>query len=81
MPGNSQFALRSPAEMAQRFAEIPEAIQNTTRIAGAARCRWIFSGWRLPHFPTPEGSSEFAFLYQRCHAQLPGIIRISAPSC
>ncbi|MEZ4677300.1 MAG: hypothetical protein R2932_24090 [Caldilineaceae bacterium] len=30
-----------------------------------------FSGWRLPHFPTPEGSSEFAFLYQRCHAQLP----------
>ncbi|MEZ4677301.1 MAG: hypothetical protein R2932_24095 [Caldilineaceae bacterium] len=33
LPGNSQFALRSPAEMAQRFAEIPEAIQNTTRIA------------------------------------------------
>ncbi|MEZ4682094.1 MAG: DNA polymerase III subunit alpha [Caldilineaceae bacterium] len=71
LPGSSHFALASPQAMARRFAETPQALQNTLEIAARCQVSLDFSGKRLPRFPTPAGQSEFALLYQHCHARLP----------
>ena len=71
LPGSSRFSLRSPAEMERQFMELPEALRQTNEIAARCQVSLDFSDHRLPRFQTPEGISEFAWLYELCHAQLP----------
>src|SRR6185369_16840851 len=47
--------LRSPAEMAQLFADIPEALENTVQIARRCSLPLKLGESRLPVFPLPEG--------------------------
>lgn len=68
---NSEFYLKSPAEMAVRFAPCPEAIRATRAIA--ERCTFDLANdlpYELPSFPVPDGATmdghlrgicEFAF--------------------
>jgi len=69
LPLNASYALAGPLEMARRFAEWPAALEASLAIA--ERCadavKIDFSGRRLPIFPTPEGRTEFAYLYDLCH--------------
>ena len=53
----NEFYFKSSEEMTELFKEIPEAIQNTTKIA--AQCNFDFpsSGYFLPNFKAPEGTS------------------------
>jgi DNA polymerase III alpha subunit len=46
-------------------------LHNTVAIAKRCNVSLDFSRHRLPPFPTPAGESEFAFLYELCHAALP----------
>ncbi|MGQ9578532.1 MAG: DNA polymerase III subunit alpha, partial [Candidatus Aminicenantales bacterium] len=54
--GTTEFYFKSPQQMAQLFAEVPQALQNTFHIA--AQCQFDFpSGSHfLPHFEPPDGS-------------------------
>ncbi|MEN9527984.1 MAG: hypothetical protein RLY56_1935, partial [Pseudomonadota bacterium] len=54
--------LRSPQEMAERFADLPEAIENSVEIA--KRCSLVLQlgESRLPIYPVPEGQTTEAFL-------------------
>ena len=70
LSANSNRYLVSPAEMARRFRELPEAIANTVQIARRCQVSLDFSDQRLPRFSTPDGESEFAYLYQLCHDNL-----------
>lgn len=49
--------LRSPAEMAELFADIPEALQNTVEIARRCSLPLKLGESRLPIYPLPEGVS------------------------
>ena len=71
LPFNNSYALPSPAEMARRFVQQPEALYNTLAIAERCHTSLDFSQQRLPEFATPDGSPTFRFLYQLCHARLP----------
>ena len=71
LPLNHQAALQSAAAMARRFAARPDALANTLAIAARCQVTLDFSARRLPAFPTPPGLSEFAYLYELCHAALP----------
>ncbi len=71
LPNNSNAYLHGPAEMARLFQARPDAVANTVRIAERCQTTLDFSARRLPHFATPDGSSEFAYLYELCHANLP----------
>ena len=53
----NEFYFKSSAEMIDNFAETPEAIQNTAKIA--AQCNFDFpsSGYFLPQYKAPEGFS------------------------
>lgn len=70
LPLNDNYALAGPAEMARRFADLPQALANSVALAERCQVSLDFSGRRLPAFPTPDGLSEFAYLYELCHASL-----------
>ena len=55
--GANEFYFKSSAEMIELFKDLPEAIQNTARIA--AKCNFEFptSGHFLPNYEPPQGVS------------------------
>lgn len=54
LPYNSSYALPTPQAMAQRFAERPDAVANTTAIAERCQVSLDFSAHRLPAFVNAE---------------------------
>ena len=65
---NSEFFLKSEAEMRERFGRYPDAIENTIAIAG--RCTFDLTTdlpYRLPdHQAVPEGASMDSYLRGVC---------------
>src|SRR5262249_34834305 len=57
-----QFYLRSPEEMKARFAEIPEAIQNTLEIAEKCNLESEFGKLHYPVFYPPENYTREGYL-------------------
>ena len=57
----SQY-LRSAAEMAELFADIPEALENSVGIARRCSLPLKLGESRLPNFPLPEGTTVEAFI-------------------
>ena len=64
------YYLRSPQEMAALWAEVPDAITNTQRIAEMCNLELDFSRMRLPEYPVPGGISADEYLAQVCHEEL-----------
>ncbi|HEX32439.1 MAG TPA: DNA polymerase III subunit alpha, partial [Candidatus Acetothermia bacterium] len=56
------YHFRSPAEMEELFADIPEAIDNTRVIADRCNVEIEFGHTVIPPFPLPEGVSADAYL-------------------
>jgi DNA polymerase III subunit alpha len=65
-----QQYLRSGAEMAALFADIPEALANTVQIARRCSLRLTLDQPRLPDYPVPEGSTPNDFLRAEAAAGL-----------
>ena len=57
-----QFYLRSPEEMKARFAEIPEAIQNTLEVAEKCNVEIEFGKLHYPVFNPPEHFTREGYL-------------------
>ncbi len=54
-----EYWLRSPAEMAEAFADMPEAVANTEAVAERCAGGGIPTGqYFLPRFPCPDGLDE-----------------------
>ena len=64
---NSERYLKSPAEMARLFADLPEAIANTQVLSSRLQFTLKDLGYEFPKYPVPEGSSEMQFLRERTH--------------
>jgi error-prone DNA polymerase len=62
---NSERYLKSAREMADLFADVPEAIQNTREIAARLQFTLADLGYQFPHYPVPGGESEAGFLRKR----------------
>ena len=62
--------LRSPAEMAELFADIPEALANTVEIA--RRCNVVLELGKpyLPDYPVPQGLTMDEYFRQLSHEGL-----------
>ena len=65
-----EFYLKSPVEMAQRFAELPEALRTTVEIAERATVELELGRPKLPHFPVPEGETPDSYLRRLCEEGL-----------
>ena len=68
---NSEYYLKSAAEMAEPFADYPEALTNTTRLAERCRFELRYGLQGLPAFPTPDGLSAEGYLRVLCIEALP----------
>ena len=73
----NEFFLRSNEEMAQAFAEWPEATATTLEIAERCTVELELGRQLIPRYPTPDGSSERDYLRSLVHEGLR--FRYSAP--
>ncbi len=62
---SSQQYLRSPDEMAELFADIPESLENTVEIAKRCNLQLELGKSYLPAFPVPAGESIETFFKQQ----------------
>ncbi|MCO6057125.1 DNA polymerase III subunit alpha [Pseudomonas sp. MOB-449] len=67
---SDQQYLKSPEEMAELFADIPEALENTVEIAKRCNIEVQLGKHFLPDFPTPNGMSIGDYLR---HASYEGL--------
>ena len=73
---NSEYYLKSAEEMAELFADYPEAVANTRAIAEQCSVDLDLTACRLPRviditrnlpdFPVPEGETPFRYLCKLC---------------
>jgi DNA polymerase-3 subunit alpha len=59
---SEQQYLRTPSEMAELFADLPEALENTVEIAQRCNLELTLGEHYLPDFPVPEDLSIEGFL-------------------
>ncbi len=59
---NSQRHLKSDREMRELFRDLPEAIENTSRLAERLTFSLENLGYEFPEFPVPAGHSMDSFL-------------------
>ncbi|MCL0057820.1 DNA polymerase III subunit alpha [Dehalococcoidales bacterium] len=64
------FYLKSPQEMAELFKDIPQAVENTERIAEMCHLELEFGRLHLPEIELPEGKTADQFLAELCHQSL-----------
>ena len=68
---NDQFYLKSEAEMREKFADCPEALANTAKIAARCNVELSFGHLLLPEFPIPDGLTAEAYLRKLCLEGMP----------
>jgi len=64
------FYLKSPAEMSELFQDIPQALENTERIAEQCNLKLEFGRLHFPEVELPEGKIADQFLADLCHQGL-----------
>jgi error-prone DNA polymerase len=62
---NAERFLKSAGEMRELFRAMPEAIDNTTRLAERLQFTLENLGYRFPVYPVPEGETMDGFLRQQ----------------
>ena len=65
-----EFYLKTAAQMAALFGDLPEAISNTRRIAEMVDLELPFGQLRLPDFPVPAGHTVESWLRAECQRGL-----------
>ncbi|MBI1957197.1 MAG: DNA polymerase III subunit alpha, partial [Candidatus Niyogibacteria bacterium] len=60
------FSMRSAEEMRQVFADIPEAAENTLKIAERVHIDLELGKLKLPYFDVPDGETADTFLKKLC---------------
>jgi len=80
---SDQQYLRTPAEMAELFADLPEALENSVEIALRCNLDIRLGENFLPEFPIPEGMTTTAFFALQAHTglekRLPRLLDVNAP--
>ena len=62
-----QYYVKSPAEMAELFPYIPEALENTQKIADRCEVEIEFGVTKLPKFDVPAPYTSWEYLNKLCY--------------
>ena len=65
-----EFYIKSEEEMRKLFSYIPEAIENTEKIAERCNVDFDFNTRHLPKFDVPDGKDAFDYLQELCNEGL-----------
>ena len=64
LDANAERYLKSPAEMARLFRDLPDAVENTQELAARLDFTLKELGYEFPHYPVPPGETEMSYLRQ-----------------
>lgn len=64
MIDSPDFYIKSGDEMAELFADIPEAVENTVKIAERCNLEIELGKWHMPIFEVPDGKSPSEYLQE-----------------
>ncbi|PIS13275.1 MAG: DNA polymerase III subunit alpha [Candidatus Tagabacteria bacterium CG09_land_8_20_14_0_10_41_14] len=67
---NDDYSFRSTEEMASLFKDVPEAIENTVKIAEKCNVELNLGEWIFPKFEIPGGKNAEAYLREKTAAGL-----------
>lgn len=67
---DEDFSLASPEYMAKVFADVPEAIENTQKIADMCNVEIVLGEYQLPAYSVPEGFTDNNYLSKLCNEGL-----------
>ncbi|MDD5354861.1 MAG: DNA polymerase III subunit alpha, partial [bacterium] len=73
------FYLKSQQEMAELYKDIPQAFENTGRIAEMCNLELEFGRLHLPEIDIPGGMTPYEYLVDLCHKGLPEYYPDPAP--
>ena len=62
-----EFYLKSEEELHQLFPNVPEAFENTVKIADRCNLEFVFNEYHLPSFPVPEGYTNEEYFRKLCY--------------
>lgn len=65
-----EFYLKSPKEMYDLFSYVPEALENTVKIAEQCNFEYNFHESKLPTFPLPDKVDKYEYLKELCYKGL-----------
>ena len=68
--GSEEFYFKSEEEMRALFPDVPEAVDNTVKIAQRCQVELEFGKTKLPAFFTPDGSDNLEFFRRLCQEGL-----------
>lgn len=60
------YSIRSAKEMREIFSDIPQACNNTVKIAEQCNVELTFGEYLLPSFPVPKGDTLKSYLWKLC---------------
>ena len=64
--GSDQFYFKTEEEMRALFPQVPEAADNTVKIAERCNVTFEFGKTKLPRFDTPTGEENVAYFRRMC---------------
>ena len=64
---SEEFYLKSEEEMRTLFADVPEAVDNTSVIAEQCHFDFEFGNTKLPFYETPNGMNHFEYFKKCCY--------------
>jgi len=67
---DGDFSLRTPEKMIQSFKHVPQAIENTQKIAQACNFEFEIGKTKLPLYQVPNGKSPNEYIEELCHQGL-----------
>ena len=62
-----EFYLKREEELRQLFPNVPEAFENTVKIAERCNLEFVFNEYHLPSFPVPEGYTNEEYFRKLCY--------------
>jgi error-prone DNA polymerase len=62
---NSERHVKSPQQMQQLFADLPEALANTVELSSRLEFTLEALGYEFPRYPVPDGETMMSFLRKR----------------
>ena len=62
LDANAERHLKSPAEMAELFSDLPEAVRNTQDLAARLAFTLENLGYEFPDYPVPPGETMISYL-------------------
>ncbi|MFH1575400.1 MAG: DNA polymerase III subunit alpha [Candidatus Nealsonbacteria bacterium] len=65
------FSLKTPQKMEEEFKDVPEALENTQKIADSCNFEFELGKTKLPYFPLPENKDLDDYLKELCLERLP----------